>query len=153
MAARKNNGKNKSKAKAKTKAQVAAEAKLKAGVETEEAEVANEVAAGAIADAKTENKEADDAVQAAAVAVADADASFIEDEALVLQTEPDIIGNGKSSEKKAEKETKKFIKVRPKFAAMYEPFQRVRIPEGVDTPLVKSQWVEGQLAAGLLREC
>jgi len=152
MATRKNSGKGK----AKTKAQIAAAAKSKAKVETKQAEDANKAAAEAIAEAGVESGEAEDANKAAAEAIADADAAAIEGEAIALEKEIDIIGNGKSSEREVVKEVKEadsFIKVRPVRAEMYDPFQRVRIPEGADTPLVNSGWVKSQVAAGLLIRC
>ncbi len=60
----------------------------------------------------------------------------------------------KPAEEVAEpKLAKGFIKLKAVKAYMIEPFQRVAIKEGVETPVKHTGWVDAQIKAGLLRKC
>lgn len=135
---------------AKQKAAAKKAAKARATKEAKEA-------TAAVVAADVEIGEANDAEVEANVAEADSDASAIEEEAGAIADADVEMNVGLSPEKSEEDDPKKekeaLVKVRPVRGYMFEPFQRVAIPEGVKTPLVRSQWVQCQIDAGLLKEC
>ena len=45
---------------------------------------------------------------------------------------------------------KKVVKVRPTHGSMWEPFQRIMIAEGNETPVELTSWVDSQIKAGFL---
>lgn len=45
------------------------------------------------------------------------------------------------------------IVVKPRLGRLVEPFQKIAIEEGVETPVRQSNWVLDQLRAGLLVKC
>ena len=59
-----------------------------------------------------------------------------------------------SVEKKgpAKKKAPDLIRVQAVSSYMFEPFQRIAIPQGSGTPVERTNWVETQIKAGLLIE-
>jgi hypothetical protein len=45
------------------------------------------------------------------------------------------------------------VVVKPKFGRLVEPFQKIVIEEGIETPVRETNWVLDQLRAGLLIKC
>lgn len=48
---------------------------------------------------------------------------------------------------------KGYVNVRPVKSYMFDPFQRISIMEGVDTPVQLTSWIQAQLDAKLLETC